>query len=146
MCANPVARARSHLVRWANTCGHQERTAYPLAAIAHAWHEILGFLNCNHPYLGFPKCVRQLPMAVILQGCYGVTILLYVLLLMANLLLVYIVWVLCDCCTIMPSFTPTGSLKHENLVLEAKKFGICFVVSWLFILISKNLWLVFHLP
>ena len=81
-----------------------------------------------------------------LQGCYGCTILLYVLLLMANLLLVFIVWVLHDCCTIMPSFTPTGNSKRENLVLQVKKFGICFVVSWLFILISKNLWLVFHLP
>lgn len=24
MCGNPVAKARDHLVRWANTCGHQE--------------------------------------------------------------------------------------------------------------------------
>ena len=64
-----------------------------------------------------------------MQGCYGCTILLYVLLLMANLLLVFIVWVLHDCCTIMPSFTPTGNSKRENLVLLVKKFGICYVVS-----------------
>lgn len=41
MCANPVARARSHLVRWANTCRHQEviTAVCGRKKVLRCWHE-----------------------------------------------------------------------------------------------------------